>query len=141
MIHYEIDQDTQASLSTSLCELDEVSERAVAGIDSVIIGNVVAIVATWRGLERKQPDRRYAEALQVIEATKEALKIADAIGVGIEVGSDGEAIDDCILVPKVVDHEESSESSVYGLQLADRFTLAILFWTRDLGRGYMQNLK
>ena len=112
MIHYKIDQDTKTSLSTSLGELDKVSQRAVAGIDSVIIGNVVAIVATRRGLERKEPDCRYPQALQVIEAAEEASKIADPISVRVEVGSDGQAIDDCVLVPEVVDHEESSG---YGL--------------------------
>jgi len=109
VIHDEIDQDTKASLSTSLGELDKVSERAVTGIDSVIVGNVVAIVATRRGLERKEPDCRYAQALQVIEAAEEASKIANPISVRVEVGSDGQAIDDCIFVPEVVDHEQSSD--------------------------------
>jgi hypothetical protein len=118
VIHDKIDQDTKASLSTSLGELDKVSQRAVAGIDSVIIGNVVAIVATRRGLEREQPDGRCPQALQVIEAAEEASKIADPVSVRVEVGSDGQAIEDCIFVPEVVDHEES-----YGLQLADRFYL------------------
>ena len=74
MIHYKIDDDTKASLSTSLGELDEISQRTVAGIDSVIIGNVVAIVATRRRLEGKQPDCCYPEALQVIEAAEKALE-------------------------------------------------------------------
>jgi hypothetical protein len=129
VIHDKIDQDTKASLSTSLGELNKVSQRAVAGIDSVIIGNVVAIVATRRGLERKQPDCRYPQALQVIEAKEEASKIADPISVRVEVGSDGQAIDDCIFVPEVVDHEESSG---YGLQLADRFYLE-RYWFGNLG--------
>ena len=107
MIHDQIDQDSKAPLSTSLRELDEVSQRAVAGIDSVIVGNVVAIVAAWRRLERKQPYRRYTQALQIIQPAQEALKIADSVGIGIEVGSNGEAINDCVFVPEVVDHEAS----------------------------------
>ena len=88
-------------------ELDEVAERAVARIDAVVVGDVVAVVLARRRLERHQPDRRDAEPVQVVEPPHQALEIADAVAVGVHVGADGQAIDDGVLVPEVVDHESS----------------------------------
>ena len=91
-------------------ELDEVAERAVARIDAVIVGDVVAVVPAGRGLERHQPDRGDAEPLQIIEPAQQALEIADAVAVGVHVGADGQAIEDAVLVPEVVDHSRASPS-------------------------------
>jgi hypothetical protein len=44
--------------------------------------------------------------VQIIEAAHQPLKVADAVAVGIHIGADGEAIDDGVLVPEVVDHAE-----------------------------------
>ena len=93
-------------------ELGEVAERAVARIDVVVIGDVVAVVAAGRRLERHQPDRRDAEALQVIEPSHQALEIADAVAVRIHESADGQAIDDRVLVPEVVDHALWTRSSL-----------------------------
>ena len=120
MIHYEIDDDAEPSLSTSFGEFDKISQRTIAGIDSIVVGDVVTIVATRRRLEWKEPDCCYAESLQVIEPTEQALKITDAVGVGIEVSSNRQAIDNCIFVPQVVDHRVPLKSSGYRLPVADR---------------------
>ena len=85
-------------------ELDEIAERAVAGIDAVIVGNVVAVIALGGDLERHQPDGRDAQAVQIVQAAHQPLEIADAVSVRIHVGSDGEAIDHRVFVPKIVDH-------------------------------------
>ncbi len=100
----EIDDDANAALLAAMGEFDEVAERAVAGIDAVIVGDVVAVVAARRGLERHQPDRGDAEAVQIIEPPQQALEVADAVAVGIHIGADGQAIDYAVLVPEVVDH-------------------------------------
>jgi hypothetical protein len=55
-------------------------------------------------LERHQPDGRDAETMQVVETAHQTLEVADAVAVGIHIGSDGQAIDHCVLVPKVVNH-------------------------------------
>src|SRR5215472_14861007 len=85
-------------------EFDKISDRAVARIDAVIIGHVVAVIAMGRDLEWHQPDGRDAETMQVVEAAHQTLEIADAVGVGIHVDSNRQAIDHGILVPKVIDH-------------------------------------
>ena len=104
----EIDDDANAALFAAMGELDEIAERAVAGIDTVVVGDIVAIVAAGRGLERHQPDRGDAEAVQIIEPAQQALEIADAIAVGVHIGADGQAIDDGVLVPEIVDHARAA---------------------------------
>ena len=68
----EVDEHADAALLGAVGELDEVAERAVARIDAVVVGDVVAVVAMGRGLERHQPDGGDAEAVQVIETAHQA---------------------------------------------------------------------
>ena len=89
----------------AMSELDEIAERAVARIDAVIVGDVVAVVSAGRRLKRHQPDRRHAEPVQIVEPPHQSLEIADAVAVGIHIGADGQAIDNGVLVPEIVDHE------------------------------------
>jgi hypothetical protein len=85
-------------------ELDEIAERAVTRIDAVIVGDVVAVVLARGGLERHQPDRGDAEALQIIEPPQQALEVANAVAIGVHIGADGKAVEYAVLVPEVVDH-------------------------------------
>jgi hypothetical protein len=104
VIDHEVDEHTYAALLRAVGEFDKIADCAVARIDAVIIGHVVAVVAMGRDLERHQPDCRDAEPVQVVETAHQTLEIADAVAVGIHIGSDGQTIDHCVLVPKVVDH-------------------------------------
>ena len=52
MIHDQVDKYADAALLAAVRELDEVSERAVAGIDTVVIRDIVPVVSTWRRLKR-----------------------------------------------------------------------------------------
>ena len=104
MIDDEVDDDADTALPAAMGEFNKIAERAVARIDAVIIRDVVAVVPAGRRLKRHQPDRGDAEPVQVIQATQQALEIADAVAIGIHVGADGKAIDDAVLVPEIVDH-------------------------------------
>ena len=68
VVHDQIDQNTNAALFCAVSELNEIAERTVARIDIVIVGNIVAVVPARRSLKRHQPDRRYAQSMQIIEA-------------------------------------------------------------------------
>ena len=100
----EIDDHADAALLAAMGEFDEVAERAIARVDAVIVGDVIAIVLAGRRLERHQPDRGDAEPVQIIQPPQQSFEIADAVAIGIHVGADGQAIDHAILVPEVVDH-------------------------------------
>src|SRR5262245_27409501 len=104
VVDNKVDEHPYAALLRAVGEFDKISDRAVARIDAVIIGHVVAVIAMGRDLERHQPDGRDAETVQVVEAAHQSLEIADAVCVGIHVGSNRQAIDHGILVPKVIDH-------------------------------------
>jgi hypothetical protein len=63
----EVDEHPYAALLRAVGEFDKIADRAVARIDAVIVGHVVAIIAMRRDLERHQPDGRDAETMQVVE--------------------------------------------------------------------------
>jgi hypothetical protein len=102
VVDHEIDHHSQAALMAGMRKLGEVAERAVAGVDVVVVRDVVAGIKAGRRLERHQPDSGNAEALQIIKAADKALEVADAVAVCVHERADREAIDDCILVPEVV---------------------------------------
>ena len=61
-------RDRSSTLFCAVSKLDEIAERTVARIDIVIVGDVVTIVPTRRSLKRHQPNRGYAQSMQIIEA-------------------------------------------------------------------------
>src|SRR5581483_9581440 len=89
----EVDQDADAAALGLVHELDEVARRAEARVDGVEVGDVVAVVAAGRGLERREPDRVDPEALDVVEAAGEAFEVAAAVAVRIHERLDVEAVD------------------------------------------------
>ena len=79
------------------------SRRACrSGWTSVVVGDVVAVVAQRRGVEGQQPDRVDAERLHVVELLGQAAEVADAVAVGVGEGLDVQLVDDGVLVPERV---------------------------------------
>jgi hypothetical protein len=107
MVDHEIDQHPHAALLRAVGEFDEVPEGAVARVDGVVVRDVVAVVAAGRLLERHEPHGGDAEPVQVIQPAHQPLEVADAVGVGVHVGADVQAVDDRVLVPEVVDHSKT----------------------------------
>ena len=56
VINDEIDDQANAALFAAMREFDEIAESAVARIDVVVVGDVVAIVAKWRRLKKPAMD-------------------------------------------------------------------------------------
>ena len=105
VIDDQINQDAHAPLLRTVREFDKVAQRPEARIDVVVVGDVITGVAVGRSLERHQPDRGDAQPMQIIEPACQALEVADTVSVRIHERLDGEAINDRVLVPEVVDHE------------------------------------
>ena len=98
----QLDEDLEVPIVRGADECLEVVERAVAGMDAAIVGDVVAVVFERRGEKGQQPDARDAERLHVIELLREALEVADAVVVAVEEGLDVDLIDDRVFVPERV---------------------------------------
>jgi len=64
-------------------ELAKFAHAAVGAVDVAVIGDVVAVVAERRRIERQEPDRGDAEVLKIVESLREAGEVADAVAIGI----------------------------------------------------------
>src|SRR6476660_5326240 len=67
VIDHEFGDHAEIALMRGVEKRSEVIERAEIRIYVKIIGNVVAVIAHRRWIERQQPDRRDAEFLQIIQ--------------------------------------------------------------------------
>ena len=91
-----------------LDEALEILHRPEIGIDVAVVGDVVAVVAARRGIERQQPQRGDAEILQIAELFGQPGKIADAVIVAVGKRLDVQLIDDGVLVPELVGGSRST---------------------------------
>ncbi len=99
VVDHQLGDHPQATRVRGLDEAPEIPQRAEGWIDVAVLGDVVAVVAQRRGVERQDPDRIDAELLNVVELLHQAREVADAVVVGIEEGFDVQLVDDRILVP------------------------------------------
>jgi hypothetical protein len=74
MVDHQVDQHPYATLLSGVCKFDKITDRSVSRIDTVIVGDIVAVVAVGRHLKRHQPDGRYPQPVQVIKAARQAVK-------------------------------------------------------------------
>ena len=102
VIDHELGDDPQIAAVRLADKVLEVVHPPVGRVDVLVVGNVVAVVAQRRGIERQQPQGGDAEVLQVVELAAQPLKVADAVVVGVEEGLDVQLIDDRVLVPQRV---------------------------------------
>ena len=107
VVDHQVDEHAHPALLAALGKLDEIAQRAVSRIDTIVVGNVVSIILTRRRVKRHKPQCGHAHALQIVETTHQTLEVPDAIAICIHVCADRHAIDDCVLVPEVIDHSIS----------------------------------
>ena len=100
VIDDQLDHHLHAALVGGIKKAAEVVERAVAGMDVDVIGDVVAVVPQRRREKRQQPEAGDAEILQIVELCDQPGKIADAVVVAVAEGLDMQLIDDRVLVPE-----------------------------------------
>lgn len=103
----EFGDDAEAAAVRFADEVAKIGARAVARVDVVIIGDVVPVVLQRRRIEGQKPERRHAEALQVIELLDQAREVADAVVIAVEEGLDVQLVDDRVLVPERVAGEDA----------------------------------
>ena len=79
VVQHHFDDHANAALMGSLEKGFEIVERAVAGMDGGVVGDVVAVVAQRRREKRHEPDGIDPQLLQIVELLREAPEIANAI--------------------------------------------------------------
>jgi hypothetical protein len=80
----------------------EVGHGAVRRVDVGVVGDVIAVVAPGRWVERQQPDGGDAQVLEVVELLRQAAEVAHAVAVAVEERADVGLVDDGVLVPERV---------------------------------------
>jgi hypothetical protein len=75
----QLGDDLQAAGVGLLHQALELAHRPVVGVDGGVVGDVVAVVAQRRGVERQHPDRGDAEVLEVVELVGQPLEVAVAV--------------------------------------------------------------
>ena len=107
VVEHQVDEDADAAVGCCPYQLDEVADRAEPRVDAVEVGDVVAVVAARRGVERQQPQAGHAQAGQVVDPLGQPLQVADAVAVAVGERLDVDAVDDGVLPPQVTGHRRS----------------------------------
>lgn len=77
----------------------ELGEVAVDGVDTAVVGDVVAVVVLRRRIERAEPDAVDAELAQVGESGPDAGQVADAVPGAVEEAADVDLVDHRVAPP------------------------------------------
>ncbi len=99
MIDHQLGDDTDGAAVRFAQEHFEVFQRAVVEMNVGVIGDIVAIVAQRRRIERQEPERRDTQVLQIIELFRKADEIADAVAVAVAKSAHMGFVNHRFLVP------------------------------------------
>ncbi len=80
----------------------QVFQVAVHVCDSVIIGDVITIVAQRRRIDRHQPDAVDAQVVDVLKLLLQPPQIAKPIPVAVLVGAHRHLVKNGILIPEII---------------------------------------
>jgi hypothetical protein len=83
VVNHVIADDLDVAFVRLLDQTVEVRERAELRINILVVANVVAEINLRRRIERCNPNRIYAEVLQVVQLRRDAVQVADAVAVRI----------------------------------------------------------
>src|SRR5471032_3509822 len=102
VVDHQFGDDPQAALVGFGNKPLGIGHGPVVAVHATVLGNVIAVVAAWRGVERQEPDGVHAQVGDVIELGDQPGKITDAVVVGVEIGFDVNLINHRVLVPERV---------------------------------------
>src|SRR6516225_324581 len=102
MVDYQLGDNAQIAAMCLAHECLEIGHPPIGRVDVLVIGNVVAVVAQWRGIERQQPQRGDPEIVQIIELAAQPVEIANAVVISIKERFYVQLIDNRVPVPQRV---------------------------------------
>ena len=94
VVEHEVDEHAHPALTGGGDQVVEILEAAEARIDAVVVGDVVAAVASRRGIERQQPEGVDPQPAQVRQALAHASQISGPVPVAVAKGRDVDRVDD-----------------------------------------------
>ena len=103
MIDHQFGNDAQIARMRGVQERAEIIERAEIRIDVAIIGDVVAVIALGRRIERQQPDGGDPQLLKIVQLSHQTAEVTHPIAVAVAKSLDVQLVDDGVLVPKRID--------------------------------------
>src|SRR5579885_3587854 len=80
----------------------EIPEISVARMNIDVIRDIVTVVLQRRRIERQKPERGDPQILQIVKFLGEPAKVANAVAVAVEEGTDVCLVDDRVFVPERV---------------------------------------
>ena len=99
VVHHQLGDHPEVARMRLAEEAPHVAQRAVRRMHTLVVRDVVAIVAQRRRVERQDPDRVDAQRLEIVELPDQPREVTDAVVVAVEEGADMHLIDDGVLVP------------------------------------------
>jgi hypothetical protein len=99
VVEDEFGDHSQAPAVRFLEENLEITQRSTVGMNGRVVGDVVAVITKWRGIEWQKPDRTDAKLMKIVELRGQAREVSDAVAVAIVKRADVELVDDGVLVP------------------------------------------
>src|SRR5438093_8153490 len=78
----------------------EVVERAVLGVDAVVVGDVVAVIFLRRWIERREPESVDAKRSQVVESGRDPGQVADSVVVRVGKAAHVDLVEDGVAPPR-----------------------------------------
>jgi hypothetical protein len=104
VVDHQVDDHADAPVVGLVQQFGEVAEAAEPRVDGVVVGDVVAAVATRRRVDRVEPQAGDAEPVEVVEPADQAPEVTAAVLGGVRVRLDVDAVDDSLLVPMLLAH-------------------------------------
>jgi len=79
VVDHQLGDDLEVAGVGRMDEGAEVSQGAVIGMDVLIVGNIVAIIAQGRGIKGHEPQRVHPQFLEIVQPLDQTPEITDAI--------------------------------------------------------------
>ena len=84
----------------------EIIQRAIGGVDAVIIGDIVAVILQRGGVDGQQPDAVHPQVLEVIQLLGQAGQVAVPIAVAVAKGAHVDFVKNRVFIPHVLSLKE-----------------------------------
>ena len=110
VVQHKFNNDANVALMSCIKEGFEIIERSVAGMDGIVVGDVIAVVAKRRRKERHEPERVNAELFQVVKALRETNEVANAIAIAVLKRPNVHLVNNGISVPNGVGFRGQDDS-------------------------------